>query len=471
MRVTQVGIRPSEASTNAGRPVLTPELLAATGARYSRNNDGLEAILSLIDPNNLEKSVDGIFKMIDYGHESIADMVPVAMFIDGISIWLAYHIWSISPTASGQESSTRYIKLSDEGLLHPSLLGIPVQRHEEWNALMRSSFDAYQKELHLWENILQTNPQMANIPEAILEDRSDRAQKQVARMRRNFAFDRSRYFLPVAAATNLMLLMSARQWVYLCQNLFSHPLPEAQFLGEKILRELELSAPRLVKHAERKTSRTAGILAELQHARVDASTIDRKYLEPGAIQHQHPENASFEVFKPARDFPISVASDLAFHENRYSWVGENLRRVGVRFSWEAVALAELRDLNRHRTGNKFSRLVPRGFYCAWEEIPTSDGKSREELLRLSDTGRHASMQALSFLENGDHTYVYWSLLGTQYAFEHTTTADKFIYEAELRTGVGAHFKYASHLRSMLDLWYRTFPETRGLVIEGSAEPE
>src|ERR1017187_400504 len=87
IQATQVSICPSEASKKAGRPALTPELLAASGARYSRNNEGLESILSKIDPNNLEKSVDSIFRMVDYGHQSIADMVPVALFIYGISIW------------------------------------------------------------------------------------------------------------------------------------------------------------------------------------------------------------------------------------------------------------------------------------------------------------------------------------------------------------------------------------------------
>src|SRR5919107_3546293 len=107
MRVTQVALRPTEASEAAGRPSLTPELLAASGARYSRNNEGLEAILARIDPQNLDKSVDSIFRMIDYGHQSIADMVPVALFIDGISLWLAYYVWTLCPTAGGQESSTR----------------------------------------------------------------------------------------------------------------------------------------------------------------------------------------------------------------------------------------------------------------------------------------------------------------------------------------------------------------------------
>ncbi len=48
MKVTQVALRPTPASDAAGRPALTPELLAASGARYSRSNEGLEAILSRI---------------------------------------------------------------------------------------------------------------------------------------------------------------------------------------------------------------------------------------------------------------------------------------------------------------------------------------------------------------------------------------------------------------------------------------
>src|SRR5437667_7299154 len=126
MNVTQVAIRPTDASLAAARPALTPELLAASGARYSRNNEGLAAILAKIDPMNLDKSVDSIFRMIDYGHQSIADMVPVAMFIDRISILLAYYIWSLCPTAGGQESSTRYIKLSLDGLIPPEELVIPA---------------------------------------------------------------------------------------------------------------------------------------------------------------------------------------------------------------------------------------------------------------------------------------------------------------------------------------------------------
>ena len=131
MKVTQVALRPTQSSDEAGRPSLTPELLAATGARYSRSNEGLEAILARIDPDNPDKSVDSIFRMIDFGHQSIADMAPVALFMDGISMWLAYHIWSLCPLAGGQESSTRYLRLSADNLPDPNEIGIPAEGQSE----------------------------------------------------------------------------------------------------------------------------------------------------------------------------------------------------------------------------------------------------------------------------------------------------------------------------------------------------
>jgi hypothetical protein len=67
MKATLVSICPTDAARAAGRLALTPELLAATGARYSRNNEGLAAIAAKIDPNRLDASVDSIFRMLDSG--------------------------------------------------------------------------------------------------------------------------------------------------------------------------------------------------------------------------------------------------------------------------------------------------------------------------------------------------------------------------------------------------------------------
>ena len=133
----------------------------------------------------------------------------------------------------------------------------------------------------------------------------------------------------------------------------------------------------------------------------------------------------------------------------------------VAFAWNNMALAELRDLNRHRTGNRHTPLVQAGFYLP-PEIRHQDHavllRDQMELTR-------------ELLKRGSPAYVYSLLLGAQTPFEHGTHADKFIYEAELRTGTGAHFRYAEHLGLALRSFLDQVPEAREWVVEGTAEPE
>jgi len=467
MKVTQVALRPTEASVAAGRPALTPELLAASGARYSRNNEGLDAILARVDFDHPDRSVDGIFRMIDYGHQSIADMAPVAIFIDGVSLWLAYFIWALSPTAGGQESSTRYIKLAVEEMIPPDELDISARQQEEWQSRMAACFEAYRMALEYWERKAEQSPELTRIPKSILNDPSEKSRQIVARMRRNYAFDRARYFLPAAASTNLMLVMSARGWVSLCQHLLSHLLPEANMLGEALREELALSAPRLLRHATAKDSIRAGQRDQFADLQAWAALHPAQRLQSEATEFDHAPVAYLDVFPPAGMTGEAAAHDLAYHDNRYAWIGDTLKRTAVRFGWEAVSLGEIRDLNRHRTGLKYCPMIPLGFYAAQDQL--TDGYAGYR--RLAGIGRDSSARARELLQEGDPGYLYWTLLGTQYRFEHLTTADKFLYEAELRTGAGAHYRYARHLHDALELWYARYPATRGLVLEGSAEPE
>lgn len=470
MKVTHVALRPTEAAANAHAPALTPELLAATGARYSRNNEGLEAILSKIDPQNLDKSVDGIFRMIDYGHQSIADMAPVALFMDGLSLWLAYYVWTLCPTAGGQESSTRYLRLSEDSLADPAFIGLAEEQREEWLVSMGQCFAAYAAATHAWEALAAQHPEATRIPPEVLADTSEKGQRKLDRMRRNYAFDRSRYYLPAAAKTNVMLIMSARGWVQLSQFLLSHVLPETQELGLLVREQLQLSAPRLMKHATAKETHQDSLRRAFAEAR-HLAACDL----PAAPAHgpwETPPHAYLEIMAPAYTDGQTFSHDLDFHENRYAPFGQGLQRTMVRFGWDAVTFAELRDLNRHRTGTKYCPFVPIGFYGALDQIPSYCPEAiAGELHQAAGTGIALTRRARALLEAGDPAYVYWTVLGTQFHFEHTTTADKFLYEAELRTGVGAHYRYARHLHDALAHWYRLYPETKGKILEGSAEPE
>jgi hypothetical protein len=193
------------------------------------------------------------------------------------------------------------------------------------------------------------------------------------------------------------------------------------------------------------------------------------HLTGDATSAAHPASAFLEIFPPNNATVKTIAQSLEFHSNRYAPFGSDMARTFVRFGWEAVAFGEIRDLNRHRTGTKHCPLVPRGFYAATDQIPA--GADGNTLQVLTDVGRQASLAAWERIRRNEPTAIYWTLLGTQFAFEHATMADKFLYEAELRTGTGAHYRYAQHLHDALSLWYERFPETRGKILEGSAEPE
>jgi hypothetical protein len=159
--------------------------------------------------------------------------------------------------------------------------------------------------------------------------------------------------------------------------------------------------------------------------------------------------------------PQSVAESLRHRANRYGHQGTATRRMRVSFAWNNMALAELRDLNRHRTGHRHTPLIQAGFYLP----PEIDRAPHAALL--------ADQLALTreLLDRGSPAYVYSLLLGAQTPFEHSTHADKFIYEAELRTGMGAHFRYADHLSAALRKFFDLVPEARDWVVEGTAEPE
>jgi len=449
MRVQTVNILPTEAAKQKGRVALTPELLASTGARYSRNNEGLESIVKKIDWSNTDKAVDGIFRMVDYGHASIADMAPVAMFIDDVSLYAAFYLWSQCPTASGQESSTRYIQVNK--VVPASITGIPARIYKQH---VEKAFVLYQKALDLWTSLSISDPSIMQIPQSVIDDKSEKGRKKLERMRRNFAFDRARVFLPACAKTNLMMLMSARSWVDLISLLLSHPLEELQQIGKKLRSELDLVTPRLTKHANAKVDSMY-----MLHLDFEALKSLKSPITPN-------DGAHLELYeKPKKHLGASAKN----RTNRYSMFAADIRQTLVRFGWTKIAFAELRDLNRHRTGNKLTSFKPNGFYGAQDQTPST--KSQAHLDALSKYPLSLIKKIDAMIQKDDSRYVYFTLLGHTMQFEHVTTMDKYLYEAELRTGIGSHYRYAQHLRNTLKILYKKHPELKGLILEGTAEPE
>ncbi len=448
MRITGLALVPPP--TAADLPKVTPELLASVMARYSRSNEGIHKILEKVDLANPDASIDRILKFVDYGHASIGGLTGgLAIALDDVSMWLAYKIFEISQMADGQESSTRYITMDAANLPTAAELGIPDDLAARWSGVMARSFAAYHAEYARLDALALAQPDLVRLP-------PEAKPAVVNRLRKNYALDRARYFIPLATRTNLGLVQSSRMWAQTVKHLDSLAHPEARAAARLIREELVKQSPRLMRHSSAEASYQRQVEQELA---VSLSLgLDRLSIAPLADQ---------VWVKVDRDAPPWLEQDqplpeaLRHRANRYGYQGAASRRMRVSFAWNNMALAELRDLNRHRTGHRYTPLIQAGFYLPPEIAHLGHAALLTEQAELTRELMH----------RGSPAYVYSLLLGAQTPFEHSTHGDKFIYEAELRTGMGAHFRYAEHLSAVLAAFFEQVPEARSWVVEGTAEPE
>lgn len=466
MKVQLVCYSASEDALKAGVKTLSPELLSAVSARYSRNDNGLSAILGLVDKKSPDASIDSIFKMVDYGHASIADMAMIPIFMDGISIWLAFYLWHVCPKASGQETSTRYVKFGKSGILSPEQAGVPEQDIPEWNEFIYNSILNYQKATEYWTKITETNLDLIQILHQDYEqllipgDEGHKARLKIDRLKRNFIFDRARYFIPVAALTNVMMVMSARDWVELIKNLRSHYIPEAHTLSMELINQLKLVIPRLMKHAICSIDHVQGHLDDLREDIIHAQNFSPSSEIEVEVDSKH-------LLKNLGD----LKSAFKHHDNRYARIGRRAKQINVRYCINDISMAELRDLNRHRTGFKIWSADPVGFYGAEDQLPKDANLRYADLYQRLEFGKTASDIQQKKLIAGDRSHFYWGLLGTKYCFEHGTTLDKMVYEIELRTGTGSHFKYRDHMLAVYGKLIEIIPELKDYILIGTGEPE
>ena len=448
MKVTGLALVPPP--TAADLPKVTPELLASVLARYSRSNEGIGAIMSKVDLANPEASIDRILKFVDYGHASIGGLTGgLAIALDDVSMWLAYKIFEIAQMADGQESSTRYITMDASNLPAPAEIGIPDDLAPRWQALMAKAFAAYHSEYTRLDALATAQPDLVRVP-------PDAKPAVVTRLRKNYALDRARYFIPLATRTNLGLVQTSRMWAQTVKHLDSLPHPEAKAAAKLIRDELLKQSPRLMRHSFAEKSYEEQARQEL--AASLSLGLARLSTAPLADEVWVDVDRATPPFLPEMQ---SLAEALRHRPNRYAQHGTASRRMRVSFAWNNMAVAELRDLNRHRTGHRYTPFIQAGFYLPPEIKHADHSALLDEQAALTR----------ELMQRGSAAYVYSMLLGAQTPFEHSTHGDKFIYEAELRTGMGAHFRYAEHLSAALREFFKQVPEARDWVVEGTAEPE
>lgn len=454
-KVTSIAVTPPKGAIS--QPALPPELLASVLAKYSRSNEGLDTILSKVDLDQPEASIERILKFVDYGHASIGGLTGgIAIAIDGVTMWLAYKLFEFSPYADGQESSTRYIPMEDTSLPNWEQLGFTEAEAVEMVSLAVDGMQLYESEKARLDSFAQETPDVICYPAGA----NDKAKQ---RIRVNYGLDRARYTLPFALKTNIALVQTARAWCNTISALLSLPQPEAQQVGEALKVELAKFAPNLAKHARHKPGYVE------YHAALERNVHRR--------DRSIAESVQVELMAFADDPRDLALERLRLRENRYDMCPPQVCASTVRVHWPRMAIAELRDLNRHRTGHRASTLRNNGFYFP-DELVDEDNRAcyhgREDweqrvnrLLSFRDRAHAIYRKHI----NNPVTRPYTLFLGTQTDFTHTLQLDKFVYEAELRTGPGAHFRYAEHIREAVALLDDRVPGLMSSIHLGEAEPE
>lgn len=432
----------STPSSVAGqRPSLTPELSAAVAARHSRTPDGLDAILEKVKGLGDEEAVDAVFKFADYGHRSILDMVPVSIHLEGVSLFLASMIWHLVKVGGGQEQSTRYNEMAKEG----DFLG-------GGDSFTDKCVDAYQKAKTIWEEVATGEK-----AKTLLSANQDLSEAKMKRFQKNFVFDRSRGFMPLSALTNMNITTWGTEWTRLCALLEAAPWEEFKEAAGKIRGELSLVAPRLVKHSTPKVSHEE-FWRDLVTGWKDASEYYGEY--------QADEEPAAVVFNTMEFSPIVTQLNRS---NRYCPFDSVRRMTSVTYGWVGISYAELRDVNRHRPGERLLNLCPIGFYGAQDQFQEFEVEV-SQYRPLIDFGNSICEAAFIALKSGDINFVYRLPLGVTCSFGHSNTLGNLLYEIELRTGPGTHYRYRQHYLDLLNQVRKQIPSL-GKVLVGSGEPE
>lgn len=463
MKVTV--FEPNFISENHQKLDISPEMLAAILARYSRKGEGLEDILALLEKTPPEKFEETIWSFLDYGHASIGGLtgsIPVG--VDKVSMLAPYLTFFLQPKQDGQETSTRYVEFRPEGLAHPQEFGIPLRFQQEWYQTMLEGFAINKTLTEKLDKLGQENLELVRIPE-------DATEKERNRMIRNFGFDRARYTLPLAGLTNFGIVMTAREWADTLKHLDSVDLFELQYLAKAIRDPMQRIIPRLMNHSYPR-NRT---LAWANHF------LDRgvEYIEKhGVNTDQVTDEVVVEVTHPKRsqyiDPELSEKQliDLAFEgkENRYDYARGYPERIKVDIEWNNMSIAEARDLNRQRPCKKDTLLAPTGTYMPDISIDElKKAKMHDRYRQFLD--RRAKLMTDIINSENPRAYAGCLLLGDQTPFMMSTTGDHITYVIELRTGKGVHFRYDDHVRQVYDKIAEASPDLARHIQLGTGEPE
>ncbi len=367
-------------------------------ALYSRSPKSVEEHVQKVKETGSGKFMESFY--IGYGHASIADCGSTTLFIEGVSVLGAKAIqdW---PLYSGQETSTRYIDMSQQAVYDPV-------KTKTSQAILKRWMDFYTSSGPVVEEFLREKYPRHDTEDEKIYNKAIRAR----------SFDILRGFLPAGITTQLSWHTNLRQAWDKISVLRHHPLEEVREIADTLWGKLKKKYSHSFSHP----------LFPEQEAYREAVFRKYTYFSPKKFSHRFHSTHTLtnKSLLPYRDLVKKrpIKTNLPFF----------MRELGTSTFEFVLDFGSFRDLQRHRASiYQMPLLTTRYGFHAWymNQLPESLKRKALQLVEKQKI-------AIERLNVSEENRQYFIPFGFQVPCRFTFDLPAALYFIELRSGRMVH---------------------------------
>lgn len=375
---------------------------------------------------------------LEYGDESVAELVNVHIAIQDISNLLVKEIEETRIGASYIEKSSRYVrydmKHNGRYLYLPfEKTGIKKDFENEYEELMNWMFSYYSKSLpSLIDMIREANP-FSNVS----EDLSEQNRKAYETAIRSRALDDIRAILPVSTLTNVGISSNARALAGIIQKLDAAGYKEARDISDAVYYELNSEYGEIIKSARNEHGRAHSAfiskVKSMDKLNIHIHSFDRDV----ALLNYNSEGLKFiSDNKPNGNNKEYLIQEIAGHRmNRRDKLPRQFEFIDYVFSLR-MNYGAFREFQRHRMFTILRGLLTpdNGF-----QIPEYIGKNRELVEEFNAICSRSAVLYKKIKEAGQKIEAQYVLpFASMYNIEVKGNLRELVYFTELRSTPQAH---------------------------------
>lgn len=463
--------------TNLDEPVFAlvnlPEVVkGALFARYSRSAKSLRRLFldeflgdldisgdatidATIGLSHAEKLYHRIF--FEYGDDSVAQLGGVHLACEQASNILT-KVLEWGRLMSYLEQSTRYIA-------YDTRIGGRYRYYRDPEVLQSTLGTRYVGDM---DRLFDTYADMVNPMQDYVRsqfpkhaDDSDFVYRQAVKAK---AFDALRGLLPAASVSNVGIYGTGQGYEALLLRMRSHPLPEARYYADLMLRELRKVIPSFLERVDRE-DRGVVWSEYLENIREDTTDITEALLPPGTLADPAPLVRLVD-FDPDAEIKMVASMMYPYTHLPEDQIERRVAAMGVEDRLAVVrAYVGDRTNRRHKPGRalerpfyRFDVLVDYGAFrdlqrhrmmtIDWQQLCPYHGYTRPELVdaagmtdRFDEAMERSASLHDALVEEFPHQAPYAVSLAYKIRFSVNLNAREAMHMLELRTTPAGHPAY------------------------------